>query len=163
MSYIRTSAGTAAVLNPKISMPRQLKALLIAMNGRFDPHFYESRMPGVLNMADMLETLIKEGYARALPDSDGQTVGPVDTEPAPLTALLQPADPRQVQDAVAEMTDFVMQNLPNEALEISFALESLNSIAQLEASLGDYEAKIRHLDVAAIQHLAKLKQILRHR
>ena len=161
MSYIRTPAGTAAVLNPKIMMPRQLKALLIAMNGQFDPYFYASRVPGGLNVSGMLETLVKDGYIRALPNSDGQTVGFVETKPSPLTALSQADDHHAVQDAVAHMTDFVMQHLPDEALEISFELESLNSIAKLEASLGTYEAKIRQLGTPAIHHLATLKRMLR--
>jgi hypothetical protein len=161
MSYLRTPAGTAAALNPKIVMPRQLKALLIAMNGQFDPDSYAPRVPGVQTVSAMLEALVKDGYVRALPYADRQAVGFIDTKPVPLAALAQPDDRRAVQDAVAAMTDFVMQHLPSEALEISFEFESLTSIAQLEASLGAYEAKIRHLGTSAAHHLAKLRLMLR--
>lgn len=161
MSYIRTPAGTAAALNPKIVMPRQVKALLIAMNGQFDPHSYASGVPGVQTVPDMLKMLVQDGYARVTPYADGQTVGFVATKPAALMPLAQADDDRAVQDAVAVMTDFVMQHLPNDALEISFELESLTSIAQLKASLGLYEAKIQHLGSSAVEHLAKLKRMIR--
>lgn len=161
MSYIRTPAGTAAALNPKIVMSRQAKALLIAMNGQFDPHSYASRVPGAQTVPAMLEMLVQDGYVRVAPYADVQTVGFVATKPAALTAVSQPDDHRAVQDAVAAMTDFVMQHLPNDALEISFELESLTSIAQLEASLGLYEAKIQHLGPSAVEHLAKLKRMMR--
>lgn len=142
-------------------MPRQVKALLIAMSGQFDPGVYASRASGVLDVSDMLETLVRDGYVRALPDSEGQTVGFVAIKPAALMPLAQADDGRAVQDAVAVMTDFVMHHLPNDALEISFELESLTSIAQLEASLRLYEAKIQHLGPSAVEHLAKLKRMIR--
>ncbi len=160
MSYTRTPAGTAAVLNPKIGMPRQLKALLLAMNGRFDPHNYASKVPGGLAVASMLETLIKDGYVKALSDVDFETVGFVSTRPALLNTLLQSDDLRAVHNAVGVMTDFAMQHLPNEALEISFALENFTTIAQLEASLGAYEKKIRHLGAPSTIHLEKLQGML---
>lgn len=161
MSYIRTPAGTAAVLNPKIVMSRQTKALLLAMNGQFDPRSYESRVPGSQSVAAVLEALVGEGYVRALPYADGQTVGFVETKPTPLTPLAQRDNLRAVQDAVAAMTDFVMHHLPDEALEISFELEGLTSVAQLVASLGAYEAKIQHLGTSAVHHLARLRPMLR--
>jgi hypothetical protein len=161
MSYFRTAAGTAAALNPKIVMPRQLKALLIAMNGPFDPHLYASRVSDGQTVPAMLEALVKDGYVRALPYNAGQTVGFVETKPTPLIPLAPRDDGRAVQDAVAAMTDFVMQHLPNDALEISFELESLTSIAQLKASLGLYEAKIQHLGPPAVGHLAKLRRMIR--
>ena len=161
MSYIRTPIGTAAVLNPKIVMSRQIKALLIAMNGQFDPRTYISRVPGLQTVQAMLETLVKDGYVRALPYADGQTIGFVETKPTPLNSSPLPDDRRTVQDAIAAMTDFVMNHLLDEALEISFELESLTSVAQLEASLGSYEAKIHHLGTPAVHHLATLRRMLR--
>lgn len=161
MSYIRTPAGTAAVLNPKIVVSRQVKALLMAMNGQFDPQSYISRVPGTQSVSDMLEALVKDGYVRALPYGDVQTVGFGDTKPAPLTPSAPRDDRRPVQDAVAAMTDFVMEHMPDQALEMSFELESLNSIVQLKASLAAYEAKIQHLGSSAALHLAKINRILR--
>lgn len=160
MSYIRTQVGTAAALNPKVVMSRQVKALLIAMNGRFDPQSYVPRVPGVQTVPAMLEALVKDGYARVLPYAEDETVGFVETKPTPLFDSPQTDDRRAVQEAVAVMTDFVMEHLPREALEIAFELESLTSVNQLQASLGAYESKIRHRGYAAAQHLARLKQML---
>ena len=160
MSYIRTPAGTAAVLNTKVAMPRPLKALLIAMNGQFDPYSYASRLPNGLDVSAMLEALVKAGYVRELSDTSSRTVEFVDTEAAQLDAWPEAVTHRSLQDAVASITDFVMRHLPDQALEIVLALEGLTSAAQLEASLKVYEAKIRHLGSAAVQHLAKVKQLL---
>lgn len=174
MSYVRTPAGTAAVLNPKVVMPRPVKALLLAINGQFDPYLYTSRLADAGDVTAMLAELLRIGYVQDLPGAPRQTVGFVAPKAAaPIAAPIAPPlespisspgekpNSRALQDAVADMTDFVMQHLPADALEISFALEALSSTAQLEASLGAYEAKIRHLGAPANTHLAQVKQLLR--
>ena len=118
-------------------------------------------------MPAILEALVRAGYIRALPDTGSPYLGPAEaqvTRPA-----FQPGDSeppsdavsyRPLQDAVADITDFVMRHLPDDALEISFALESLTTVAQLEASLRAYEIKIRPLGAIADQHLAVVKRML---
>jgi hypothetical protein len=179
MHYTRTQAGTAAVLNPKIEISRPMKALLISMVGGFDAKSYASRIRDGHDVPAMLEALVNAGYIRALPDTDTHT--DIDSPPVERfqshVARLQPqpqpqperflipsesVSHRPLQDAVALMTDFVMNHLPGDALEMSFALEGLTSVTQLEASLRAYEAKIRHLGVTADQHLKQLKRILGH-
>ena len=160
MGYIRTSAGTAAVLNPKIAIPRPLKSLLIAINDQFDPHAYASRLPGAGDVLVMLETLVSAGYVRTLPDTSRLTVGFAETQSALQGHWPKTVSPRALQDAVADMTDFVMSHLPNDALEISLALEGLSTTAQLDASLRAYEARIQHLGATAVHHLAKVKLVL---
>ena len=170
MNYTRTQAGTAAVLNPKIDMPRPMKALLISMIGDFDAHLYASRLRVAQNVPALLEALVNAGYIRALPDDAGSPyVGPAEAQMArPVFqsdgsgVLSDAVSYRPFQDGVADITDFVMRYLPEDALEISFALEGLTSAAQLEASLHAYETRIRHLGAVAEQHLAKLKRILGH-
>jgi hypothetical protein len=160
MRYTRTSAGTDAVLNPKIAIPRPLKSLLLAINGQFDPYAYASRLQGAGDLPAMLEELIKAGYVRALAGTYSQTVGFAGTKSVPQRAWPDAASPRILQDAVADITDFVMSHLPDDALEISLALEGLSTTAELKASLGAYEAKIRHLGEIAVHHLAKVKLTL---
>ena len=177
MHYTRTQAGTAAVLNPKIEIARPMKALLISMIGGFDAKSYASRIRDGRDVPAMLEALVNAGYIRALPDTD--THADIDSPPVERfqshVARLQPqpqperflipsesVSHRPLQDAVALMTDFVMNHLPGDALEMSFALEGLTSVTQLEASLRAYETKIRHLGVTADQHLKQLKRILGH-
>ena len=179
MRYTRTPAGTAAVLNPKIEIPRPMKALLISMVGGFDARAYASRQRDGHDVPAMLEALVNAGYVHALPDTDGDIDIDIDIDSPPvervqaqvarpgpqLERLLVPsasASFRPLQDAVDLMTDFVMSHLPGDALEMSFALEGLTSVAQLEASLRAYEMKIRHLGVIADQHLKQLKRILGH-
>ena len=164
MSYVRTPAGTAAVLNPKIVMPRPVKALLLAINGNFDPYLYVSRLADANDVSVMLDQLLQSGYVQAVDGTPRQTVGIVAPKPSSPIALPQnKSNSRALQDAVADMTDFVMQYLPEQALEISFALEGLSSAAQLEASLGIYEQKIAHLGAAADTHMARVMQILGQR
>ena len=175
MHYTRTQAGTAAVLNPKIEISRPMKALLISMIGGFDAKLYASRHRDGHDVPAMLEALVNAGYIRALPDTgididiDSPPVKRVQAQVARLQLqperLLIPAgfvSHRPLQDAVALMTDFVMNHLPGDALEMSFALEGLTSVAQLEVSLRAYETKIRHLGVIADRHLEQLKRILGH-
>ena len=179
MHYTRTQAGTAAVLNPKIEISRPMKALLISMIGGFDATSYASRIRDGHDVPAMLETLVNAGYIRALPDTDTHTHTHTDIESPPVervraqVARLQPqpenflipsapVSHRPLQDAIALMTDFVMNHLPGDALEMSFALEGLTSVAQLKASLRTYETNIRHLGVTADQHLQQLKRILGH-
>lgn len=171
MNYTRTEAGTAAVLNPKIEIPRPMKALLISMVGSFDTNLYASRFRGEQDVPAMLDALVKAGYIRALPGTDSPYVERVERVEAPVRSpapqqperLSVPANPvsaRPLQDAVAAITDFVMSYMPDDALEISFALESLTTVAQLEASLRAYEIKIRPLGAIADQHLAVVKRML---
>lgn len=169
MNYTRTQAGTAAVLNPKIDMPRPMKALLISMIGDFDAHLYASRLRVEQNVPAILEALVRAGYICALPDTGSPYLGPAEAQvtrpvfqPGDSETLSDAVSYRPLQDAVADITDFVMRHLPEDALEISFALEGLTSAAQLEASLHAYQARILHLGADAELHLAKLKRILGH-
>ena len=179
MHYTRTQAGTAAVLNPKIEISRPMKALLISMIGGFDAKSYASRIRDGHDVPAMLEALVNAGYIRALPDTGTHTDTDIDIDSPPVERfqaqvarpqpqpehLLIPSESvshRPLQDAVALMTDFVMNHLPGDALEMSFALEGLTSVTQLEASLRAYETKIRHLGGTADQHLKQLKRILGH-
>lgn len=178
MNYTRTQAGTAAVLNPKIEIPRPMKALLISMVGGFDAKLYASRLRDDQDVPAMLEALVNAGYIRALSDTDTDSVSVKRVEAQVTRLVTQPErlvpqperlfvqseslSHRPLQDAVAEITDFVMSYLPDDALEMSFALEGLTSVAQLEASLRAYETKIRHLGAIGDHHLAKVKRILGH-
>lgn len=169
MKYTRTQAGTAAVLNTKIDIPRPMKALLISMVGGFDSNVYASRFRDDQDVPAMIDALLTAGYIRALPSIGSQHAEHVETPArrlAPLPERLAvPTDlvsHRPLQDAIAAITDFVMGHMPDDALEISFALEGLTSVAQLEASLRAYETKIRPLGAIADQHLAIVKRILGH-
>ena len=179
MHYTRTQAGTAAVLNPKADISRPMKALLISMIGGFDATLYASRLRDGQDVPAMLEALVNAGYIRALPETDTHAYTRTDSVAPPVERVqVQVARPqpqperflipsgsvsyRPLQDAVALITDFVMSHMPGDALEMSFALEGMTSVAQLEASLRGYEAKIRHLGVTADQHLQQLKRMLGH-
>ena len=169
MIYTRTQAGTAAVLNPKIDIPRPMKALLISMVGGFDSNVYASRFRDDQDIPAMIDALVTAGYIRALPSTGSAYAEYVETPVKRLAPLPErfslPVDTvshRPLQDAIAAITDFVMSHMPDDALEISFALEGLTSVAQLEASLRAYEIKIRPLGAIADQHFAIVKRILGH-
>ena len=168
MNYARTQAGTAAVLDPKIKMPRAMKVMLISMIGGFDSDFQASRAHVEHNVAALIEALLNAGYIRAVQANSYPQIepheAPVDGSacaPAGLEILQGATSYGPLQDAIADITDFVMRHLPGDAFEILFDLEGLTSAAQLKASLRAYERKIRPLGVIADQHLLKVRQALR--
>lgn len=168
MNYARTQAGTAAVLNPKIKMPRAMKVMLISMIGGFDSNFHAPRLHVEHNVAALVEALLSAGYIRAVPAANGLPhIGPAEAPldgfacaPARKEIVQVATSYRPLQDALADISDFVMRYLPGDAFEILFDLEGLTSSAQLKALLRPYERKIRPLGVIADQHLLKVKEIL---
>lgn len=161
MSYTRTPAGTAAALNPQLALPRPLRALLVAINGQFDPYTYASRLQGQMDLQSMLDTLQQAGYVRAGPNTPGETVGSAAAQFALAQTLPKARAASDLRDIVALITDFVMRHLPDESLEVILAVEGLSSTAELNANLGAYQDRIRHLGPVAIVHLTELKAMLR--
>ena len=143
-------------------MPRPLRALLISIDAQFDVASYALRVPNAYNLLAMLDDLIDAGYVRTLADVKMETSDFVAPKAVPVSAPHEANNARALQDAIAEITEFVMQHLPQDALEICFSLESMSSAAQLQASLGLYIAKIEHLGGAATLHVTKVQRLLRH-
>jgi hypothetical protein len=161
VSYMRTPAGTAAALNPQLGLPRPLRALLVAINGQFDPYTYASRLQGQMDLQSMLDTLQQAGYVHAVPKASGETVGSAAAQVARVDALPKARAASDLRDVVAVITDFVMSHLPDDSLEIILALEGLSSKAQLDANLGAYQDRIAHLGPVAAVHLTELRAMLR--
>ena len=164
MNYARTQAGTAAVLNPKVKMPRAMKVMLISMIGGFDSDFQASRPHAEHNVSALVEALLSAGYIRAVPEVGYPHVGPAEAPldrpacpPTRLAVLTGAASNRPFHDTIAHISDFVMSYLPGDAFESLFDLEGVTSAAQLNASLPTYERKIRPLGAIADQHLLNVK------
>lgn len=145
-----------------------MKVMLISMIGGFDSDFQAPRAHVAHNVAALIEALLSAGYIRAVQSNGHRQLKPHEAQvdrsacaPAGLEVLQGATTYNPLQDAVADITDFVMRHLPGDAFEILFDLEGLTSAAQLKASLRAYERKIRPLGAIADQHLLKVRQTLR--
>lgn len=240
--YIRTAAGTAAALNPLVKLPRNLRQLLVAIDGETPASAHAARMAGQGNIQVLLDTLQLSGLIRhaspagerlgdaaadflavepvartqagrspapplaapplpasflpapesaqpptrsgaiarspafvpqtdrestrtrhepeavSAPEPDGFAEFGTETAPADL----RPAGPAHyaLGSIISLMSDFVTEHLPDRALEIVLALESLTSVSQVSSSLDDYRALIAPMGDAAQRHLAELQHLL---
>lgn len=240
--YIRTAAGTAAALNPLVKLPRNLRQLLVAIDGETPASAHAARMAGQGNIQVLLDTLQLSGLIRPASPA-GERLGdaaadflavepvartqagrspapplaapplPASFLPAPESAQpptrsgaiarspafvpqtdrestrtrhepeavsapepdgfaefgtetapadLRPAGPAHyaLGSIISLMSDFVTEHLPDRALEIVLALESLTSVSQVSSSLDDYRALIAPMGDAAQRHLAELQHLL---
>ncbi len=240
--YIRTAAGTAAALNPLVKLPRNLRQLLVAIDGETPSSAHAARMAGQGNIQVLLDTLQLSGLIRPASPA-GERLGdaaadflavepvartqagrspapplaapplPASFLPAPESAQpptrsgaiarspafvpqtdcestrtrhepeavsapepdgfaefgtetapadLRPAGPANyaLGSIISLMSDFVTEHLPDRALEIVLALESLTSVCQVSSSLDDYRALIAPMGDAAQRHLAELQHLL---
>ena len=241
--YIRTAAGTAAALNPLVKLPRNLRQLLVAIDGETPASTHAARMAGQGNIQVLLDTLQISGLIRhaspagerlgdaaadllagepvARPEAGRSPASPLAASPLAASFLPAPAsaqpptrsgamarspapvlhtdyestrtrhEPEAVStpepDGFAEfgtetapadlrpagpahytlgsmislMSDFVTEHLPDRALEIVLALESLTSVSQVWSSLDDYRALIAPMGDAAQRHLTELQHLLK--
>ena len=125
--YIRTRAGTDAVLNPLVQLPRNLRQLLVAIDGSKPSSAYAARMGSPGDIDVLLEVLQRAGlirqadpagtrYGDAAPDV--RSVKPVDHAPA----AASPASPQSTpevapspvaaQDLVSRPVPFVLTDVP---------------------------------------------------
>ena len=91
MNYARTQAGTAAVLNTKIKMPRAMKVMLISMIGGFYSNFHAPRLRVEHNITALIEALLSAGYIREVPVTGNpkidRSAAPDDRSARPSTRL----------------------------------------------------------------------------
>lgn len=161
--YIRTSAGTAAALNPLSLLPRPLKQLLVAISGQFEPFAYAARTQGLVDVKSMLETLESYGFVRPVSASSNPVAGDSGFRDAAMSTVPDNLGFGELSDRIALMSDFVAANLPEDAIELILEFEALNDESDLSAFLRHYEPRIRHLGPPAAAHLAALTRATRRR
>ena len=125
--YIRTRAGTAAVLNPLAQLPRNLRQLLVAIDGATPSSTYAARMASPGDIDALLDILQRAGlirqagpagarYGDAAPD--GPPVKPVENahaaaSPASPASTPEVAPPlAALQDPVSRPVPFVLTDVP---------------------------------------------------
>lgn len=156
MPYTRTDKGTAAVTNPRVLLPRRMRAILVSIDGYTDP-LRAAQNCSPAEAQSLVDELCQLGYIVAnsapQPAVQGRPLAPQPT-PVPYMPV---AD---VKSAVSLMNDFVMQYLPNQALHILFALERLDRIELLQQALPAYASQITSLGAPADRHLKELQRLL---
>lgn len=177
--YKRTTAGDDAALNSKSSLPRKLRTLLIAVDGRTATSTYVDSLSsfgdvgGLLNLlleAELIELSITKKPFDGLRENVSTTTANIPTRPPALSATFVPSSNRkiispasdqyQLRKVISFMSDFVLVNLPEQSLEIVLVFEELASVEQLAQSLKGYEAMIAHTGTPAQVHLAELQKLL---
>lgn len=162
--YIRTEAGTAAVTNPRVFLPHRLRALLAAIDGRVDPREYGGGAWTPSEVQTMLDSLIRVGYVRIVdkvePPAAAAAPAPRMAAAAPAAAPVQVVPGDELRQAVALMTDFATRHLPQEAMELLFALDMARTPAELRAQLGTYSERVARLGPTGRRHLNDVQALL---
>jgi hypothetical protein len=62
--------------------------------------------------------------------------------------------------AKSMMTDFLMQHLPDVAMEVSLSLDRIESFDELERSLPDYSQLVARLGRVSVEHLRQVRTLM---
>jgi hypothetical protein len=144
--YVRTAAGTAAALNPLSKLSRQLRQLLVALDGSMPTSSYAARMSSPNDIGVMLEALLRHGLIReagqggvreshALAGSSPRqtAVAP----PAPGNRLGGPAQPEfRTATAISDAEGEAFEPLDVDTLPTAFADDFPSDMDSLTALAG---------------------------
>jgi len=149
--YKRTVSGEAAALNHLAPLPHELRTLLLSVEGSSPEQTVVKTVPPPGDAAALLESLLQQGYIEIVPTG---------APPVAHAGAMPSSAHYQLGSAITLMSDFVLQHLPADSLEIMLALEGLSSVEQVIASLKDYEAMVAAAGPAAVRHLEELRALL---
>jgi hypothetical protein len=66
----------------------------------------------------------------------------------------------RLNSAKALMTDFLLRNLPDVAVEVSISIDRINTLSALESNLADYSQLIAPLGRISAEHLKQLRTLI---
>lgn len=160
---VRTPEGDTAIQSQDARLPRRMRSLLIAIDGKTDSRVYTSSLSPTLfgNVAELLESLKLAGLICSAAE---QRAAPEPSQiPAPAPAI-RAAEAQtsvaQTRQAVGLMSDFVQENLASNALEWMFTIDQLSNRAQIAAMLPLYAAQIAPLGKPAREHINQIKALI---
>jgi hypothetical protein len=181
--YKRTHAGTLMAHHVDSPLPRKLRTLLIAIDGKSTVKTYVNSLTSFGDVEALLDSLRASGL---IEDASGEPPQ-ILTEQAystfetaldhrPIAALSQVSRPVQqlaatktvvyqassesLSHIVSLMSDFVTDHFSPHSLDIILSLESLQSIAEVKENMPGYAALIQPVGQAARDHLAALNAAL---
>ncbi|GAC1529250.1 MAG: hypothetical protein NVS2B4_07530 [Ramlibacter sp.] len=162
--YVRTKSGTVAATDPRVFLPRRIRALLASLNGTANPALDRASTWSEDDMASMLDSLLAAGYVERR--DDGTEPVPLGSASTPTSSASAGAQARSMGSVdtsaaiLALISDFVMTHLPAQALQILFELDGLRTPEQFKAARARYVNHIAFLGGTASQHLAELDALL---
>lgn len=179
--YVRTIAGRVAAFNPGAQLPKALKSLLQAIDGRTQSHSVALQFADLGDVDSLLDQLESAGLIA--PKSAAPSAKPVekamddllasparreDALEASSDSSLDDIPSRSLEESMLELTQqvadimatFVLTYLPSQAYGMLKELEGLRSPAQLKATLPSYEALANTAGQAGSEHMADLKQLI---
>lgn len=148
--YIRTTAGTAAALNPLAKLPRNLRQLLVAIDGSTPSSTFAARMSSPGDIGVLLDVLQRAGLIRQAGPAGAQhgdaaaglsSVKPIDhavaaaspASPSPASDVAPPLLP--LRDIVSRLVPFTLTDV--HVMQADATLEPVVAGAVASAAAAD--------------------------
>ncbi len=173
--YERTPDGQWAAYSAESPLPRKLKTLLKAINGKVSDDVYVKNLSSFGDVGELLRSLVQAGLI-ADAAQRGSHVPPspsfvkaLPVEPLRLSVPAQPAraaaaelsmDDWALQRAVEAMSNFVLTHLPEAAFGVLPEIESLASLQQLVEMLDGYAQFVAAAGEPSRAHLEEIEQLV---
>jgi hypothetical protein len=171
--YERTADGQWAAYSAESPLPRKLKTLLKAINGKVSDDVYVKNLSSFGDVAELLRSLVQAGLiADAAQRGSPVPLTPSFIKAIPIEPLRLPVPAQQaeaaelsmadwaLQRAVESMANFVLTHLPEGAFNVLPEIEALASLQQLNEMLGGYAQYVAAAGEPARAHLAEIDQLL---
>ncbi len=151
--YEKTEIGRAVITDATNPLPRKLKSLLVAIDGRTPIEQYIKNLSAFGDVESMFNSLVQTGYIRnSIPSQ----------RPAKQTEKLMDGSFEKIKLAacITQISNFFTEYMPERAIEMLLIFEGISSLHELKKNLPGYEKMIFHLGSVAQQHIQTLRQML---
>jgi hypothetical protein len=171
--YERTPDGQWAAYSAESPLPRKLKTLLKAINGKVTDDVYVKNLSSFGDVGELLLSLVQAGLIADAAQRDSRVpTHPSLVKPRPIEAPRPPAQPqpsatadRQMDDwvlqrAVESMANFVLTHLPEGAFHVLPEIEALSSLPQLVEMMAGYAQFVSAAGEPGRAHLEEIEQLV---
>jgi hypothetical protein len=165
--YERTPDGQWAAYSAESPLPRKLKTLLKAINGKVTDDVYVKNLSSFGDVGELLLSLVQAGLIADAAQRDNR----VPTHPS-LVRSRPPAQPQPsatadvqmddwvLQRAVESMANFVLTHLPEGAFHVLPEIEALSSLPQLVEMMAGYAQFVSAAGEPGRAHLEEIEQLV---
>lgn len=173
--YERTPDGQWAAYSAESPLPRKLKTLLKAINGKVTDDVYVKNLSSFGDVGELLLSLVQAGLIADAAQRDSRVPThpslvksrPIEAPrpPAPLQSTATATADRQMDDwvlqrAVESMANFVLTHLPEGAFHVLPEIEALSSLPQLVEMMAGYAQFVSAAGEPGRAHLEEIEQLV---